>query len=72
METPAQEQQDRRSPAQAFGILITNLIKAGGLAVAVNESLLRTELRPSVLAIAAFMMAGATGAETLIDKLFGR
>lgn len=56
--------------ARGFGLLVTNLIKLGGLALAVNESLLRTELRPVSLAAAAFMMAGAQGVETLMDRLF--
>jgi hypothetical protein len=55
--------------ARGVGLLLTNLTKLAGLVVAVNEALLRTEIRPVSLAVAAFMMSGAQGLETLLDKL---
>lgn len=58
--------------AAGFALAITNLTKIAGLVVAVNEALLRTDLRPVALGIAAFMMAGAQGVETFLDKLLGR
>lgn len=61
-----------RESSAAYGLLITNLIKLGGLGVVINEAILRTEARSLSLGIAAFMMAGAQGVETLIDRLFGK
>lgn len=53
--------------------VVTNLTKLAGLVIAGNEALIRTQpTRPIVLAIAAFMMAGAQGLETFLDKFFGR
>lgn len=62
----------RQSASRGTALVITNLIKIGGLAVAVNEALIRTNLRPGALGVAAFMMAGATGIESLLDKLLGK
>lgn len=57
-------------------LFLTNLIKLVGLAIAVNEALLQPETRPSVLALAAFMMAGAQISEDIlmafIDSFLGR
>jgi hypothetical protein len=65
-----------RQQSSARGVwavtVITNLIKLAGLAVAVNEAMLRAELRPSALGVAAFMMAGAQGFEQLIGGLLGK
>lgn len=58
--------------ARGIGLAITNLTKLGGLWITVNETLVRTELRPVALGVAAFMMAGAQGLETFLDKMFGR
>jgi hypothetical protein len=55
--------------ARGVGLFLTNLTKLAGLVVAVNEALLRAEIRPVSLAVAAFMMSGAQGIETLLDKL---
>lgn len=58
-----------------FAFLVTTLTKLGGLAIAFNEALLRSELRPTALALAAFMMAGAQVSEpvliAMIDRLLG-
>jgi hypothetical protein len=55
---------------------LTNLIKLAGLAIAVNELVLRTEPRSIGLAVAAFMMAGAQISEEVlvgfIDNFLGR
>lgn len=64
-------ERQRLSPVARTGFLVTNLIKLGGLAMAINEVLLRAELRPVALGVAAFMMAGAQGIETLFDRLLG-
>lgn len=63
--------QDDARVARGATLAITNLIKLGGLAVAVNESLIRTELRPVAMLVAAVMMAGAQGVETFLEKMFG-
>jgi hypothetical protein len=52
--------------------LVTTLIKLGGLAIAANEALLNpTPHDPVVFAIAAFMMAGAQGFESLLSNVLG-
>lgn len=51
---------------------ITLCIKLGGLAIAANEALFTTPPRDGlVFAVAAFMMAGAAGFDSLIDKILG-
>lgn len=64
------------APVRGATLALTNLTKLAGLIVAVNEALLRSELRPSVLALAAFMMAGAQVSEglllSLLDHFLGR
>jgi hypothetical protein len=73
MATPEQ----RRAPAPALWltVIVTSLTKLAGLAIGFNEALLRTELRPSALGLAAFMMAGAQVSEpvllSMVDRLFG-
>lgn len=73
---PSRSREREQSPFNGLrgsALLITNLIKLGGLVMALNEALVRTQdLRPIVLASAAFMMAGAQGAETLLDKFLGK
>lgn len=73
---PPRQQSPVAAPARGAALAVTNLTKFAGLIVAVNESVLRSELRPSVLAVAAFMMAGAQVSETVllsvIDRFLGR
>lgn len=52
--------------------VVTNAIKLGGLVIAINEALIRTELRPAGLAVAGFMMAGAQGIESFLNAFFAR
>lgn len=59
------------SPSQRFGLIVTNLIKLGGLVVALNEALAEPTIRPGSLAIAALMMAGAQSLETFLASFFG-
>lgn len=59
-------------PGERFGLVITNLIKLGGLVIVIVEVLARQEVRPSVLATSAFMLAGAQGLENLFKGLFGK
>lgn len=65
----------RWQPARGLALATTNLTKLAGLAIAVNEALLRSELRPTALAVAAFMMAGAQVSEgvllAMVDRFFG-
>jgi hypothetical protein len=66
------ESQPNGKVARAISLAVTNCTKLAGVAVAVHESLFRTELRPIVIGVAALMIAGAQGLETFLDKLFGR
>ena len=56
---------------RGFGLVITNATKLAGLAVVIGEVFVRSELRPIALAVAAFMMAGAQGLETFLEKFLG-
>lgn len=62
--------------ARGLTLLVTNATKLVGVAVVFNEALLRGELRPVALAVAAFMMAGAQVSErtllAAIDKFLGK
>lgn len=52
--------------------LITALIKIGGLVIAGNEALLNQSPHdPVVFAVAAFMMAGAQGLDSLLNSALG-
>jgi hypothetical protein len=78
MNLPARppEEKPSASPARGATLLVTNATKLTGLVLAINEAVIRTELRPSVLAVAAFMMAGAQVSEgvilAMIDRFLGR
>lgn len=64
---------DNRRQAGGFvksTYIITTLTKISGLVIAANEALLRTELRPVALAVAAFMMAGAQGLDSFLGSIF--
>jgi hypothetical protein len=55
-----------RPPAERGAQALTSLIKLAGFVMAVNEALVETARDPYVLAVAAFMMAGAQGIDELI------
>lgn len=51
---------------------VTLLIKMGGFVIGGHEALFVNPPRdPVVFAVAAFMMAGATGLDSLLDKFIG-
>jgi hypothetical protein len=56
-------------------LLITNLTKLGGLAIAIHETLLRANARDSVMALAALLVLGAQVCENVllrvIERFFG-
>lgn len=56
-------------------LIITNLIKLGGLGVALDQVFFRPSAEPVALALAAFMMAGAQGVEEaalhFVARFFG-
>lgn len=61
----------QQKPEPRFGLVVTNLIKLGGLIVALNEVLGHEVIRPGALGIAALMMAGAQSLETFMSSFFG-
>jgi hypothetical protein len=69
MAAPRQSASQR---TRGFGLLVSNLAKLAGVVVTLNETLLRTDLRPIALAVSALMIAGAQGLESVLDKLLGR
>jgi hypothetical protein len=55
------------------GLVVTNLIKLGGLALVFHDALTKPPgVDFGIIALAAFMMAGATGFETFIQGFFNR
>lgn len=66
----------RRQPAQqrarGFTLLVSNVARLAGVVVTINETLLRPDLRPIALAVAALMIAGAQGLESFVEKLLGK
>jgi hypothetical protein len=61
--------------ARGSTLLLTNLTKLTGVALAVNEAVLREAARDSVIALCALFVLGAQVAENamlrIIDRLFG-
>lgn len=56
-----------------LGGLVTFVIKIGGLTIAANEALFTRPPRDAVVfALAAFMMAGATGLDSLLESFLGK
>jgi hypothetical protein len=66
---PASQPVEPESPNRVvqWGGVVTSFIKLGGLAIAGNEALLQESPHDAVVfAIAAFMMAGAQGIDTIL------
>lgn len=58
--------------ARTIAFAVTTLIKLGGLGLAANEALFVDPPRDSIVfAISAFMMAGATGLDGIVDRFLG-
>ena len=69
---PAKPPAPRSNKAAQWGGVITSLIKLGGLVLAVNEALFSPAPHDAIVfAIAAFMMAGAQGIDSLISSVVG-
>lgn len=66
---PAEERE--RPVSDRSTLIVTNLIKLGGLLVALNEVFLKPEIRSGGIALAALMMAGAQSLETFLTSFFG-
>jgi hypothetical protein len=64
----------RRDPynrAAQWGGVVTSLIKLGGLILAGNEALFQSAPHDAVVfGLAAFMMAGAQGIDSLLSSIF--
>lgn len=59
--------------ATTVTLIITNATKLVGLVIAINEGLIRAgDVRPIKIALAAFMLAGAQGAEQFFKSFFGK
>jgi hypothetical protein len=62
-----------RSSSGRAGLVITNLIKLGGLGLVFHDALSPPPgVDYGIIALAAFMMAGATGFETFVQGLLNR
>jgi hypothetical protein len=75
---PPEPQPPSPSSGSRWTLIVTNLIKLGGLAVALNEALVRADPRPSGIAVAAVALLcwavswwlGARGDGFLVFWLF--
>lgn len=59
-------------PAGKQVAVVTNLIKLGGLVVAVDAAIFDPTFDTRKMAFAAFMMAGAQGIESILSYVFGQ
>jgi hypothetical protein len=57
--------------AQAAAGLVPTIIRLSGVAVVMNEVFVEPVIRNGAVAVAAFMLAGAQGFDTLLDRLLG-
>lgn len=59
--------------ARSVAYAVTTVIKLGGLVLAGHEALFVSPPRDSlVFALSAFMMAGATGLDGIVDRFLGK
>lgn len=65
------EPQPSGRTARAIGLVVTNATKLAGVAIALNEAFAHPQPRPTLVGVAALMIAGAQGVERFLDKLFG-
>lgn len=59
------------SDGERATLAVTNLVKLGGLVIALHEALFTVEPRSLVIGIAALMMAGAQSFESFLTSFFG-
>jgi hypothetical protein len=59
----------KAQPTERVGYVITNLIKLGGLVLAMHEGF--GNGRPIVIGVAALMLAGAQSLESFLTAFFG-
>lgn len=68
---PPARRQNSQSKIAQWGGIVTSLIKLGGLAIAGNEALFNPAPHDAVVfGVAAFMMAGAQGIDSLLGSIF--
>jgi hypothetical protein len=67
---PRRRQPRKRPYGEKATLIVTNLIKLGGLVAALNEVMVEPEIRAGGLAIAALMMAGAQSLEAFFTSFF--
>jgi hypothetical protein len=67
-------QPESQRTARGFGLLVTNLIKLGGLILGMNEGLFHSTDRNAALIVglAALMVSGGISIDRLLDRLFGK
>lgn len=63
--------QTKRTVRQA-GDIVTRATHLLGAVIVANETLVRAELRPAALAMAALLLAGVQGLDSLLDRLIGK
>lgn len=66
----------RRKPASKAvadgSVWVANVVKLAGVAMALNEALVRSELRPLVIALVAVMIAGVQALESIVDRVLAK
>lgn len=68
------DQEQRTSSARGFGLLVTNLVKAGGILGGLYEIAYRGDdpQKALVLAFCALAVTGGQGLESFLNRIFGR
>lgn len=71
----ASESPQIRGPALWLTLIVTNAVKLTGIAIAIHEAFTKSNPSATILALAAFMMAGAQISEDailrMISHMFG-
>jgi hypothetical protein len=68
---PSRSRKPPHNKAAQWGGVVTSLIKLGGLILAANEALFQPPPHDAVVfGLAAFMMAGAQGIDSLLGSIF--
>jgi hypothetical protein len=70
----SQRSPESQSTARGFGALVTNLIKLGGLLLALNEGFLHSNdpHLAVVMAVSAVMVSGGISLDRVLDRLLGK
>lgn len=61
---------ERHSTGERAGLVVTNIGKLVGFAIAINEAFTQAAIRPGALMLAALLITGAQGLEAVLRSVF--